>query len=120
MNSIAFPVMLNTTSTKLTYDHEATLQNIRLVLLSERGELFGDPYFGCLLKRFIYQQSDEILANLIVDSIYTTIVTFIPQVKLTRKNISVKTDGYNVFTTISCINILDYTNDMFTIQLTNE
>lgn len=120
MNSIAFPIMLNTTSTKLVYDHEATLQNLKLVLLSERGELFGDPYFGCVLKKFIYQQSDAILANLIIDSIYTTIITFMPQLRLSRKDIRVTTDGYNVFSTISCINVLDYVTDMFTIQLTNE
>lgn len=48
MYSINFPEMVSNVTTKLVSDHEATIQNLKLTLLSERNSLFGDPYFGTL------------------------------------------------------------------------
>lgn len=48
MYSIKFPDMVSSITSKLVSDHEATIQNLKLVLLSERNTLFGDPYFGTL------------------------------------------------------------------------
>lgn len=48
MYSINFPDMVSSVTTKLISDHDATVQNLKLVLLSDRGSLFGDPYFGTL------------------------------------------------------------------------
>ena len=48
MYSIAWPNMFSGKGTKLVSDHDATVQNLKLMLLSDRGSLFGDPYFGTL------------------------------------------------------------------------
>jgi hypothetical protein len=68
---------------------KATSQNLKLALLSLRGELLGDPYFGMLLKRFMFDQNNYMTRDLLSDMIYTQIAIFIPQLKVTRKDITI-------------------------------
>lgn len=49
MYSIKFPDMLSSAKTNLVADKAASLSNLKLLLKSKRGELFGDPYFGTVL-----------------------------------------------------------------------
>ena len=61
MRSIKFPKMFNTNSTNVWKSNEylsATTQNTILLLHTTRGELFGDPYFGLMLKRFMFDQNN--------------------------------------------------------------
>ena len=51
MISIKFPDMFNNNSTKVIKNLDATKQNTLLLLNVEKGELFGDPYFGIKLKK---------------------------------------------------------------------
>ena len=92
MKSIAFPKMFNTNSTKTINDFDATRQNTFLLLRSEKGELFGDPYFGIRLKRYIYEQNNYILKDIIIDEIYTQLALFMPQLIVNRKDIQIILD----------------------------
>ncbi len=120
MYSIAFPEMFNTASTKLAKDHEATVSNMRLLLASWKTALIGDPYFGTNLKKFIYEQNNVVLQDLIIDDIYLSLQTFMPQVYVTRKDITIRHDGVDIYTTINCINKLDNQPNMYEINLTTE
>ena len=117
MYSIKFPDMLYSTSTKIVSDHEATLQNMKLVLLSSRNTLFGDPYFGSLWKKLLFEQNNEILRDIIIDDILITLQTFIPQLLVKRENIDIISDKYSIIINIKAINLLDYQTDMYTIKL---
>ena len=119
MYSINFPDMFATSRTKLIKDHDATLSNLKLLLASEKTSLFGDPYFGTILKRIIYEQNTPVLQDLVIDEIYTSILMFMPQIKITRKDISLFSDGTNLYAKINCINLIDYTNNLYNIRLTN-
>ena len=119
MNSIAFPKMFESARTLVFQDHEATLSNLKLLLASERTSLLGDPYFGTILKRVLFEQNDAILRDLIIDEIYTSIITFMPQIKLERNNIKITSNGIDVFAEIYGVNLIDYTTDMYSINLTN-
>lgn len=119
MYSIAFPDMFTTNRTKLVKDHDATLSNLKLLLASEKTSLFGDPYYGTILKRVIYEQNTVVLQDLIIDEIYTSILMFMPQIRVTRDNISVYSDGIDLFAKINCINLIDYTTNLYNIRLTN-
>lgn len=119
MYSIAFPDMFTTNRTKLVKDHDATLSNLKLLLASEKTSLFGDPYYGTILKRVIYEQNTVVLQDLIIDEIYTSILMFMPQIRVTRDNISVYSDGTDLFAKINCINLIDYTTNLYNIRLTN-
>ena len=74
MYSLAFPKMFDGNNVKLYEDHEATASNLKLLILSTRTELFGDPYYGTSLKNAIYEQSDHIIIDLLIDDIYASTI----------------------------------------------
>ena len=51
MNTISFPHMFNknryTLSTSLSYDYQSTNESLKSLLLTNPGELLGDPAYGC-------------------------------------------------------------------------
>lgn len=118
MYSIAWPDMVTNTHTKVISDHDATLSNLKLVLLSDKYSLLGDPYYGTSLKKLIYEQNNQVLRDLVVDDIYTAILTFMPQLIIKRRDIIVTSDKQNVYVTIKALNMLDYTTDLYNINLT--
>jgi phage baseplate assembly protein W len=122
MKSIKFPKMFNTNNTrvwKASEYNEATKQNTKLLLRCERGELIGDPYFGLLLKHFMFDPNSYVLRDQIIDMIYTQLAQFIPQVKVERKNISVYQDREKgkLYCEFSGVNQIDYTINTYNLVL---
>lgn len=120
MYSLNFPNMVSNVTTKLCSDHEATVQNLKLTLLSEKNTLFGDPDFGTLWRKLLYNQNNKIIRDIIVDDILTAIETFVPQLLVTRKDITITSDKYSVYISIKGTNLLDYQTDMYNIKLTGD
>jgi len=122
MRSIKFPKMFNSNNTnvwKSTEYLEATMQNTKLVLYTTRGELFGDPYFGLMLKKFMFDQNNYILRDQIIDMIYTQLALFIPQVKVKRENIDIVQDREKgkLYCKFYGINQIDYQLNTFNLLL---
>ena len=122
MRSIHFPHMFNTNSTRVWKSSEylnATKQNTKLVLYSERGELIGDPYFGLMLKQFMFDQNNYILRDQIIDMIYTQLAIFIPQVHVERKDITVFQDREKakLYCEFSGVNQIDYQLNTYQLVL---
>ena len=122
MRSIKFPHMFNTNSTRVWKSSEhrnATKQNTKLVLYSERGELIGDPYFGLMLRHFMFDQNNYILRDQIIDMIYTQLAIFIPQVHVERKDITVFQDREKakLYCEFSGINQIDYKLNTYQLVL---
>ena len=115
IKSVAFPNMLGNTYTNTCEDKEATKQNLRLLLLSEQGTLFGDPEYGVPLKGLIFEQNDPVLSDLFKDAVNTAIATFIPQVVTSIKDISVEQSAGKLSTYIRCINQEDFTTDLYSV-----
>lgn len=120
MYSLNFPNMVSNVTTKLCSDHEATVQNLKLTLLSEKNTLFGDPDFGTLWRKLLYNQNNKIIRDIIADDILTAIETFVPQLLVTRKDITITSDKYSVYISIKGTNLLDYQTDMYNIKLTGD
>ena len=119
MRSIAFPNIFNRTTVNLVEDYDATLQNLKMLLWSEKNELFGDPYYGTGFKRYLYDQNDVVLQDILIDDIYSTIKLFMPQIELTRKDVQLKRTGKGELTvTIRALNKADYTTNLYNIVLT--
>ena len=119
MYSFNFPKMLRSNTSGLIQDKEAVKSNLNLILNSEMTSLFGDPMYGTDLKTMIFEQADSLIADLIIDKLYTAIVTFIPQLYLTRKDIKVYIKQNDVFADVKCVYIPDNTSDLYTINLTS-
>ena len=114
MRSIKFPRMFSSNSTKVWKEEEyldATKQNTKLVLSTSRGELFGDPYFGLMLKQYMFDQNNYILRDIIIDMIYTQLALFIPQLKVKREDIQIIQDRKRgqLYCKFSGISQIDYT-----------
>lgn len=125
MRSYKFPKMFNSNSSRIWLENEygkATRQNVLLLLQSERGELVCDPYFGILLKHYMFNQNSYILKDILLDTIYTQIAIFLPQVKVSRNAIDLVTDPLKgrLYCTFSGTNQIDYTHNTFNLLLFDE
>ena len=120
MKSIAFPRMFTSSSTQLVSDREASAQNLRLLLCSERGDFADDPEFGVRLKRFIFEQNDYVLQDVLIDEIYTKIAIFMPQLRVSREDIRFVRQRATLYVNIQALNRLDFTTDMYSIALLTE
>lgn len=118
MYSISWPDMVSNVNTNLFQDRDATISNLKLVLLSDKYSLFGDPYFGTNLKKLTYDQNNQVIRDLVVDDIYSAILTFMPQLIVNRRDIKVTSDKQNVYVEIKVLNMLDFNTDLYNINLT--
>lgn len=99
MDSIQFPKMFSNTSTNLVQNYEASKQNCLLLLRSEETGLFGDPYFGTILKKLTFDPNNMILKDMAVDEIYTKLAVFMPQFTINRNDIRIRFDRARVYCT---------------------
>jgi len=122
MKSIKFPNMFAANSTNVWKSSEqlsATKQNAILLLYTEKGELFGDPYFGVLLKHYLFNQNSYILRDALIDVIYSQLALFIPQVKIKREDIEIVQDKERgkLYCTFSGINQIDFQLNTYNLIL---
>ena len=125
MRSYKFPKMFNSNSSRIWRAdeyNEATRQNVLILLHSERGELECDPYFGILLKHYMFNQNSYILKDMLIDTIYTQIAIFLPQVRVTRNSIDIVPDKLRgrLYCSFSGTNQIDYTHNTFNLLLFDE
>ena len=121
MKCIAWPNMFsgNAQTTNILQEKEAVGKTLELLFNSEKGECFGDPYFGVHLKPILFEQNSPILTDLLIDRIHSAIVDYIPQVTVTRNDISIRRDSLNLYGIINVVYNIDNTSDLYSIQLTN-
>lgn len=119
MYSINFPEMVSNTNAKLIEGYDATYNNLYLLLKSQKTSLFGDPYFGTNLKRLFFEQNNNILKDIVIDDIYTAILTFLPQLSLKRRDIEIVNNRETVYINIKATNLLDFQTNLYTINLTD-
>jgi len=116
-----FPNMFKSNSTNVTTSSlQATKQNTKLLLYSEKGSLFGDPYFGIRLKRYIFDQNNYILKDILIDEIYTQLALFIPQLKVERKDIKIVQEMAKIYCSFKGTNQIDFTVNSYNLVLYNE
>lgn len=125
MRSFKFPKMFKSNSSRIWREDEynkATRQNALILLQSERGEFECDPYFGILLKHYMFNQNSYILKDMLIDTIYTQIAIFLPQVKVSRNSIDITTDAAKgrLYCSFSGTNQIDYTHNTFNLLLFDE
>ena len=125
MRSFKFPDMFSTNSSNIWREDEygkATRQNALILLHSERGELVCDPCFGILLKHYLFNQNSYILKDMLIDTIYTQIAIFLPQIKISRNDIDIIADPLKgrLYCKFSGISQIDYTHNTYNLVLFDE
>ena len=117
MNSLKFPKLFNNSSTNVVKDYDATLQDVKLLLCSEKGELFGDPFFGIRIKRYAFNQNNYVLRDILIDEIFTQLSTFAPQLTIDRRDIDIVQKNNKMYVKIKAINKIDFTTNMYELVL---
>ena len=117
MNAVRFPNMLSSNKTVVIKDLEATKQNLTLLLTSYKKTMLGDPYFGTNLRKLLFESNNAVLRDLVIDDIYTTINTFMPQLRVVRKDIEVISDRNSVRVNLKAQNLLDFSLNEYNIKL---
>lgn len=120
MNSIKYPDMFSPSSTNVVEGKEASSQDLMLLLSSEKGELLGDPFFGVRLKRYLFDQNNSVLRDILIDEIFTQIRAFSPQLTVNRDDISITQERGKAYIRVNAINKVDFTTNTYELQLFNE
>ena len=119
MKSISFPKMISHNYIQTVSDYDATLQNMKLLLGSEKGESIIDPFFGIRWKRYMFEQNNKILMDILIDEIYEQLVIFMPQLIITRKDISLVSDMAKIYVNIKARNQRDFALNKYNLVLFN-
>ena len=119
IKSLKFPDIFSSASTNSVEGIEATKQNLLLTLKAEKTSCFGDPYFGSNLRRFMFEQNNNVLRDLIIDDLYNSISMFLPQVKVKRKDIEIVSDGTTIYGNLKVTNLIDFNLEEVNIALFN-
>jgi len=118
MYSIAFPKMFSKSKTLLYEDHNAIASMLNLLLSSDRFSLLGDPYFGTNLKAVIFEQNNLVIQDLVIDEIYSSILTFMPQLIVNRKDITLTAKDKDLYANIKATYYKDQESDLYVINMT--
>ena len=119
MKSIAFPKMISHNYVQTVSDYDATMQNMKLVLGSEKGEFKFDPFFGIRLKRYMFEQNNTILMDILIDEIYEQLVIFMPQLIVKRNDIRLTSDTAKIYVNIKARNQKDFVLNTYNLVLFN-
>ena len=69
------------------------------------------------LKRYMFEQNNFVLQDLLLDEIYEQLVLFVPQITVKRKDISFQKERARLYVTIKCVNRLDFTPNTYNLVL---
>lgn len=120
--SISFPNIFNKSHVNLEKDYDAVKQNLILLLGSNKGGLYGDPWFGTNIKQILWDQNHrEILTTIVKEHIYDAIYSYMPNnIEIKPSDIVVNIiDNYaNVKINLSAYSNKE--NDMLNINLLND
>lgn len=120
--SLSFPNIFNKSTVNLESGYDSIRQNIVLLLASNKGGLYGDPWFGTDVKRILWDPNHrDIMKNLVQDQIYESIYSYMPNnIDIKKDDIEIRMlDNYaNVKINLSAYSNVD--NDMLDIDLLNE
>ena len=117
MKSIKFPNMISHNYVQTISDEAATLQNLKLLLNSEKGEFTFDPFFGIRLKRYMFEQNNLVLRDILIDEIFEQISIFMPQLIIKRKDITIEPENYKLYVSIKARNQKDFQLNTYNLVL---
>lgn len=83
--------------TQLSREVGAINQSIRLILTTAKGELFGDPNFGCRLHEIMFDYAGPSTDQSIRNEIVTALNQQEPRIFIQENDIKISTDQLNVY-----------------------
>lgn len=118
MYSIGFPSIFNGSTVYLNKDYDAVKTNLKLLLGSNRGGLFGDPYYGTKLKTVLWDQAhDDIILELLKDDVFEAIYSYMPQITVNKDDITITKQDNFVNVTIKVTSDSGVESNLYEITL---
>jgi hypothetical protein len=93
-NSITHPKIFSITNGNTGLDTLSTSINrsISLILLTAKGEVFGNPEFGSDIRKYLFEYITDTTKELIIDEIMNSVSMWEPRIILERNNITIEQD----------------------------
>ena len=101
--TISFPNITSLISGKNTFtdNYDSINECLGLLLRTSKGELLGDPQFGCNLIKYIHEPNDLILQDLVREDIVSAISLYEPRIKVKSEDIYIQSEDNHVYITIN-------------------
>ena len=84
MNTISFPNMFNVNnsrlSTNLSYSYKSISESLKSLILTNPGELLGDPAYGCGFRQSLFDVKSDINVSELKNTVLTAINKYLPQI----------------------------------------
>ena len=118
--SIGFPKIFNGSRVNLSKGRNAIKANLTALLASDKGALFGDPYYGTRLKSLLWEQAyDPIVRDLIKEDVFEAIYSYMPQITVKRDSIKIDVIDNIVMASIEVTDDLGIESNLYEISLLN-
>ena len=118
--SIGFPKIFNGSRVNLSKGRNAVKTNLTALLASDKGALFGDPYYGTKLKSLLWEQAyDPIVRDLIKEDVFEAIYSYMPQITVKRDSIKIDIIDNIVMASIEVSDDLGIESNLYEIALLN-
>ena len=104
--SIIFPIDMNSDANAGIHGHpnddttNAIKQNMKMLLLTRKGEYVFDPNFGVGLQSYLFENDTTISIPLIEGEIRNQSATYMPYVRIDGINIQIDSDNHMLRTQI--------------------
>lgn len=117
MDGIAYSkVLTNYGGTRGAKGDVKLKEDIKFLLMQEKGRFYADPNFGSLLHSFLYEPMTEATANMIKEEVYKCLNEFYPQITLRSVDVDMNTVEKSI--AIRVIYSYDDSEDVDSIDLT--
>lgn len=67
--------------------------NLKLLLLTAKGELFGDPSYGTHIKKYLFDINNSATQDLIKEEIISAVTLYMPMISIARTDVTFIVDG---------------------------
>lgn len=102
-NNIKFPYIfsLATGKTQLVDEDASIRQSISLILLTNKGELLGDPNYGSRIRELVYDYNNDSMPELVISDILANVLVYEKRINMTAEDIHVTYEDTKVYISIS-------------------
>jgi phage baseplate assembly protein W len=111
---VSLPFNKPFTSTYTTKDQIKS--NLVNLLLTDIGERVMNPNFGCNLKRYLFENINDVNAEKVKNTVLSSVGYYIPEITITSIAITPNTDYNSVDISVNYVLNISQTPDEITVQ----
>jgi hypothetical protein len=111
---VSLPFNKPFTSTYTTKDQIKS--NLVNLLLTDIGERVMNPNFGCNLKRYLFENINDVNAEKVKNAVLSSVGYYIPEITITSIAITPNTDYNSVDISVNYVLNISQTSDEITVQ----